>query len=32
MKSTQRNRKYHFHFHLDHSFGHSYAESDCNRS
>jgi hypothetical protein len=32
MKSTLRNRKYHFHFHLDHSFGHSYAESDCNKS
>ena len=32
MKSTLRNRIYHFHFHLDHSFGHSYAECDCNES
>ena len=29
MKSTLISRNYHFHFHLDHSFGHSYAESDC---
>jgi len=29
MKSTLINRIYHFHFHLDHPFGPSYAESDC---